>query len=80
MNWEAIKNIYIMTLKYKHKIEYFGNEKYILTLYYSNGQKHLEQEYKNTLMYHIKKYWDPSGNMYLYKNGICVGDVTGLFK
>jgi len=47
MNWETIKHIYRCVLVYNYKIEYFGNDEYILTEYYPNGNKYWEARYKN---------------------------------
>lgn len=72
MNWGAIKHIYRMVLISNHKIEYLGDDKYRITVYYKSGEKYYEIEYKNDILHGRYIKWDLSGSKYWednYKNG-----------
>ena len=72
MNWETIKHIYYCVLVRNHKVEYLGEDEYIITAYHRNGQKHWKTGYRNGMFYGKSKTWLTDGTKYSefeYENG-----------
>ncbi len=72
MNWEAIKQIYRYVLINGEKIEYLGNDKYILTECYPSGNKQWEVRYKNGIYHGKTVRWFEDGKKhfsYICENG-----------
>ena len=79
MNWQAIKSIYHSVLVRGNKIEYFGEDKYRLTSFHSNGNKFEEREYKNGLLHGKIVGWRKDGTKYWeveYEEGEFARDIS----
>lgn len=77
MNWKTIKFIYYCVLTKKEKIKYLGGDKYRLTTYYENGQKHWSGEYDGLIPHgrHISWYEDGTKKLtyeYIHGNGTLI--------
>ncbi|KKL51118.1 hypothetical protein LCGC14_2298660 [marine sediment metagenome] len=75
MNWKTIKKIYIEVLVRGAKIEYFGEDKYRITSYHSNGNKKWSDEYKENILHGKTIHYLNSGEFYIhnYLNGKHMG-------
>ena len=72
MNWEAIKQIYRCVLALNHKVEYLGEDEYIITAYYQDGQKHWRSKYRNGILCGKSEFWFADGTKDFeleYENG-----------